>query len=268
MTTHEPTQVEKATIKKLNAEAKKLEFDARKLDFEARSMEAELEAGLALLPLHEAAAKAELLAAEAAAVESTYSAEMARVNCAATLRAEEFTLAADHYHHHLHFMSGVESKSVDKALQQLAVWHRQDPYCDMDITMQSGGGSAMDGMHLFDQITAYSLRGGGTHRVTMTVRGYAASMAAILLQAADERVIGPESYLMIHEVSSGAQGKIGELKTEVKFLEHLCSRIVDLFVDRSHKKITRKQFETNWKSNDWWLDSAESLKLGFVDRIG
>jgi ATP-dependent protease ClpP protease subunit len=154
----------------------------------------------------------------------------------------------------------------------MAIWHRLDDaekkYRPMHIIVDSPGGSVIDGMHLFDQMVTYSERGGGPHKITITVRGYAASMAGILLQAADVRKIGPESYLMIHEVSSFAAGKIGELKDEIKFLDKISDRVANIFVERSKKKISLAKFKSNWNRQDWWLTSKEALDYGFVDEIG
>lgn len=183
-------------------------------------------------------------------------------------RMEDLAVIQDHYVFHHYFDGFVGEKSVYAALNTLAAWDRAHPDCDMNITINSPGGSVIDGMHLFDQLTAYSRRKGGRHKVTITVRGYAASMAAILLQAADERVIGPESYLLVHEVSAGASGKIGELKDDLKWYEKMCDRIAHIFVERSSGLVTAEQFKSNWERKDWWLDSEESLELGFVDRIG
>lgn len=183
-------------------------------------------------------------------------------------RVEQLALIQDHYVNEHFFEGPVAVKSVYSCLNTLAAWHRVNPKCDMNITINSPGGSVIDGMHLFDQLVAYSKRGGGEHHVTITVRGFAASMGGILLQAADTRVIGRESYLMIHEISSGVGGKIGEIKDEVKWYEKVCERITDIFYERSEGKITREKFKDNWERKEWWLDSKESLELGFVDRIG
>lgn len=204
-----------------------------------------------------------------------YGAESMRVNTDATLRSEGMALAASHHHHEYMFSSAVYDGAVEACLNQLAVWHRQDPECDMHIILDSPGGSVIDGMHLFDQLTAYSKRPWddsnrpkGTHHTIVTVRGYAASMAGILLQAADVRRIGPESYIMIHELSSTAQGKIGELKDEIRFLDKISDRVAQLFIARSNDKISLSDFKTKWERQDWWLTSTEALDFGFVDEIG
>lgn len=183
-------------------------------------------------------------------------------------RIEDLTVVSDHYMFHHLFEGSVGSISVNVCLQTMNAWHRLHKDSAWTITINSPGGSVTEGMHLFDAITAYSKRGGGSHEITMVVRGYAASMAGILLQAVDKRVIGPESYLLIHEVSAAAIGKVGEMKDDMKWYEKICERIATIFVQRSEGKISKAKFKTNWTRKDWWLSSDEALALGFVDEIG
>lgn len=251
----------KAEIARALAEAHKFEAETLSLGWDQKTKEADI-----LIKNAEARQKvAHALAAE-------YGAESMRVQTEATLRQESLALVSNHHYREYLFAAAVYNDAVENCLAQLAIWHRLDElenkYRPMSIIIDSPGGSVIDGMHLFDQIVCYSERGGGKHKVTITVRGYAASMAGILLQAADERVIGPESYLMIHEVSSFAQGKIGELKDEIKFLDKISERVAALFVERSNKKMTLIKFKKAWERQDWWLTSKEAYDLGFVDRIG
>jgi len=256
--------LEKAAIKRMNADAKKAEAEAKEADLRTKAMELEISAA----DLKIATAQAELRAAEAHADQSRYDAESARVAHDLNVRQERYTLAQDHYHNHMVFGADVSQKSVAAALTQLAVWDRQDPSGKWTIDINSGGGDAIAGLHLFDQLTAHSIRGGGKHHITITVRGHAASMAGILLQTADVRRIGPESWLMIHEISAGTGGKIGEMKDDMKWFELMCDRIARVFVARSKKKITLDEFDKRWKDRNWWLDSKQAFDFGFVDEIG
>ena len=212
--------------------------------------------------------KAEIAKTLAEARKGEHEAAVAAIVRKEKERIEELTSVADHYVFHHVFDGAVGSNSVAVCLQTMNAWHRLHEDSAWTITINSPGGSVIEGMHLFDAITAYSKRGGGGHEITMVVRGYAASMAAILLQAADKRVIGPESYLLIHEVSAAAIGKIGEMKDDMKWYEKICERIATIFIQRSNNKISKAKFKTNWTRKDWWLSSDEALELGFVDAIG
>lgn len=77
---------------------------------------------------------------------------------------------------------------------------------------------------------------------------------------------GSESVILVHEISFGAGGKIGEVEDEVEFARMLTRRVLKIFASRT--KMTERQIDAKWKRKDWWLSSEEALKLGFVDEIG
>lgn len=213
------------------------------------------------------AAAAEALArkthAEAEAAE--HAAAEARIKRHKAEEEEARRCQSDDHHRVYRFSDQVSSKSADSCIAKLREWHRLDPDCDMEIIFNSPGGSVVAGMALFDEIKRLSLRGGGTHKVTAGVAGFAASMAGILVQSADVRWIGAESFFMIHEVSAQTGGKIGDMQDDVKFYEAVCDRVVKIFVERSAGKITKASFVSKWRRQDWWLLSSEALRFGFVD---
>lgn len=169
----------------------------------------------------------------------------------------------DEFHHVLRFNGPVSSDAVDHAIDTLNRWHRRDPGCDINVIFNSLGGSAIHGMALFDEIM--SIRD-LDHKVVTHVRGVAASMGGVLLQAGTERVMGPEAYLLIHEVSAIAFGKIGEIEDTTEWLHKMDDRVLGIFSSRS--KVSKAFINKNWKRKDWWVDSTDSLKYGFVDRLG
>ncbi|KKN37630.1 hypothetical protein LCGC14_0761450 [marine sediment metagenome] len=181
---------------------------------------------------------------------------------AGAIRIEKERLASNKFHHVFNYIGGIDQNSVAICMDQLTLWDRLDPGCGIEIVFNSPGGSVMAGMALFDHIQAIRKAG---HQVTTVSNGYAASMAGILLQAGDIRVIGKESYVLIHQISSGAVGKIGEIEDVVKFLKLVSKRVLGIFADRSNKPAS--YFEKHWERTDWWLDSEECMKIGFVDEV-
>lgn len=164
--------------------------------------------------------------------------------------------------HVYYFHGAVNALSSSACLEELGHWSRKDPGCDITIVFNSPGGSVFEGLALFDFIV--DLRGRGHHVTTKSV-GMAASMGGILLQAGDVRVIGKNGFMLIHEVSSGAMGKVSEMEDALKFAERLQVKLVAILSERS--SLTDAQIRRRWKQKDWWLDAAEALELGFVDRI-
>jgi len=170
---------------------------------------------------------------------------------------------ADNVHHRVYLFSGaVAESSVKSCIRQLTEWHRLFPNEPMELVFTSPGGAIIDGLALYDYIQ--SLRRAG-HHITTSTLGMAASMAGILLQAGDTRVMSPESWLLIHEAAFGVGGKIGEVEDTVAWVKKIQERILTIFASRSH--MTRSQLKNKWLRKDWWIDSDEALKLGLIDEI-
>jgi len=186
-----------------------------------------------------------------------------------TKREHEFMLASNLENRVYRFSGRVDDESVMMAQEHLTRWARLSPD-PINIILNSPGGSLIDGMELFDTITA--LRGDGIH-FTITARGYAASMGSILLQAADVRVMGKEAYLLVHELSAGASGSIGDIEDALKWYEMASARILNVYADRcaaaanATKPFTKQQIKSSWRRKDWWLGSDECLAGGLVDEV-
>ena len=228
---------------------------------ETAKNEAEAEAARAEAAKHKAEARK--FAAEAKAAELALIAAQHDADRATDKRKKE--LSSDEHHHSYYFKGGVEDSTVQKCIDQLNVWRRNEKPGSIELVFFSPGGAVFAGMVLFDHIVA--MRQEGWHFKTIT-RGYAASMGGILLQAGDVRVCGPESYILIHEISSGAVGKVGELEDEVEFIKLIQKRVNDIFVGRSGGKVTGAKLRAMYRRKDFWLDSKKALELGIIDEIG
>lgn len=192
---------------------------------------------------------------------------MAELKAAQLQREEDHFAVNDDMVHQHYFVGAVDGANVNSASQHLAFWHRLDPTCDMSIEIHSGGGSVLAGLNLLGQLRKYSLRGGGKHQLNITVRGIAASMATVLVQPADWRVMDPDAFFMVHELSAATGGKIGEMRDTMKFYEAMNEKIADIYVARSNGKTSREQFNALWTDRDVWMDADETLERGFIDEI-
>ncbi len=171
-------------------------------------------------------------------------------------------LSSNDYNRVLLFNGSVSEGSVKLAINRLTEWHRLSPGAPIEVIFSSGGGSVVDGMALFDFLT--DLRNSG-HRVTTSTLGVAASMAGILLQAGDWRTMGREAWLMIHEASFHAEGKVGEIDDTVEWVKKVQERVLRIFAERSH--MTVDEIREKWNRRNWWIDSDEALRLGLVDAL-
>lgn len=171
-------------------------------------------------------------------------------------------LAADPYFLFYAFNGQVDGASVGKCIDQLTLWMRTKPGEPIEIQFNSPGGSIVDGLALWDFLTKVKAAG---HPLTTSSIGYAASMAGILLQAGDVRVMGAESWLLIHEASFGVQGSNGVVEDRVEWIKRIQARFVAILASKS--KLKAKTIEQKWSRKDWWIDSDEALELGLVDEI-
>lgn len=199
----------------------------------------------------------------------TASAEMAELQLERTKRQRDFALAEDS-EHQIYRLSGViDEDSVMAAREHFTRWSRMHPSKDLHLVINSTGGSVWDGMELFDEILALRAKG---HRVIITVRGMAASMASILLQAGDERRMGREAYLLIHEPSGLAGGSIGEIEDAEAMLKLINERILAIYAERcagsdADSPFSKETLRRRYRRRDWTLNSAEALAGGLVDEI-
>lgn len=189
-------------------------------------------------------------------------AESAELELAEERRKEEEALTADKYHHTYLFDGDVNSANVKSCLARLTEWTRRSPGASIEIVFKSRGGSVVDGFALWDMIQ--SMRAKGHHFTTSTI-GMAASMAGVLLQAGDVRVVGRQSWLLIHQGSFGAMGSVGEVEDTVDWVKRIQERILDIFVSRS--KMSKGQLRRRWNRKDFWVSPEEAVEWGFADEI-
>jgi len=219
---------------------------------------------------HEAEADAARAAAAKSLAEARKEialAEKAEIDTREALRTEKEKLAADKHHYVYSFDKPVTDDSVKACITQLSTWSRNDPACDIEIRLNSPGGSIMDGFALIDFVLDLRTKG---HLITTKALGLAASMAAVILQAGDNRVMGPNAILLIHEGSLGAIGSFGEVEDRIKLMEKLHSRIWELFASRAkpiNPKTTVTFLKKLAKRTDVWLTAEEAMKLGLVDSV-
>lgn len=207
-------------------------------------------------------AKAELRESLATADYSEYKARSAKLEVESEARTWEKVLATDEYARTLRFVGEIDQESVSEAVLRLNIWSRTDPGCEITLVISSPGGDVIPGVALFDFLQELKDRG---HKIVTVAYGACASMGAILFQAGDHRIIGKESYLLIHETSLGMAGSFGEVSDRLAWIEKLQERFLDIFATRS--TLTRGAIKKKWTRKDWWLDSRDALEYGFADEV-
>jgi ATP-dependent Clp endopeptidase proteolytic subunit ClpP len=160
------------------------------------------------------------------------------------------------------FYGEVGPDTIRACMGELGVWSREYPGAPLTVIFNSPGGTVTDGLALFDYLL--HLRSLG-HNLTTIALGEAASMGGVLLQAGDDRVVGPNAMLLIHEVSAGTEGKVSQMADDLKLFKVLQEKLLKILAKRS--KLTTTNIKRRWKKTDWWLDAQQAITLGFADSV-
>jgi ATP-dependent Clp endopeptidase proteolytic subunit ClpP len=160
------------------------------------------------------------------------------------------------------FYTPVVTQTVTKALYELDSMSRRRPEQPITVVFNSPGGVVTDGFTLYDFLRELSRSG---HHITTKCMGAAASMGAILMQAGDTRVMTPNSFMMVHEISGQNEGTIAEMKDTLAIVERFQDKAINILTARSN--MSKRALKVAWKKTDWYMDADEALAKGFIDAI-
>jgi len=180
------------------------------------------------------------------------------------MKAQDWVSTQDTDHGYFEFSDQISEGSVDNFTEVLRRFSRLRPGDDITIMLCSPGGDIIQGFRLFDDIVA--LRQAG-HHVTIKCRGQVASMALIVLQAADYREVGSTCHLMLHRAAFGAMGKAFEIEDQVEFVKgKLEKKICDILGEASGKGADHF-LELLGKRKDLWYDADSAVEEGLADEV-
>ena len=126
------------------------------------------------------------------------------------------------------------------------------------LHINSYGGSVFAGLAAVDYIKNSKIP------VCSIVDGCAASAATLMSVVAEERKIHENSFMLIHQLSSGMWGKYEELKDDMKNSEVLMNTIKKIY--ENHTTIPKSKLDQILK-RDLWFNAKTCLKYGLVDEI-
>lgn len=143
---------------------------------------------------------------------------------------------------------------------QLLFLESTDPKRDIQLFINSPGGSVIAGMGIYDTMQYVS------PDVATICTGLAASMGAVLLCAGKKgkRTCLPHSRVMIHQPSGGMQGQFTDMEISYKLIKQLRNELYDIMAHH-----TGKTFEDIEKDSDRdnWMTAIEARDYGLVDEV-
>jgi ATP-dependent Clp protease protease subunit len=136
----------------------------------------------------------------------------------------------------------------------------QDGKKDINLYINSPGGSVTSGLAIYDTMQFL------TCNVNTYCIGMAASMGAVLLAAGTKghRYALPNSDIMIHQVSGGAQGTASDVERTVEFMFKLKKRLIAILAAHTGKPFDQVKVDSD---RDYYMTAEEAKAYGLVDEV-
>lgn len=150
-----------------------------------------------------------------------------------------------------------ESETSAKYFQQKLAEIPED--AEIELFFNSNGGSVKEGTAIYNQLKRHK-----AHK-TGYVDGVAHSIAFVMLQACDHRVMGEGTSALLHEMWACVAGNAAQLRTEADQLDDLMEASRKLFMLRA-KNITEEELKVLMEK-ETMLTPDKALEYGFIDEI-
>jgi ATP-dependent Clp protease protease subunit len=149
---------------------------------------------------------------------------------------------------------------ANSVIAQLLFLQMQDPKKDIHIYINSPGGSVTAGLAMYDTMQFV------TCDVNTYCIGIAASMGSVLLTAGTKgkRFCLPNSHVMIHQVSGGAQGTASDVERTIGFMFNLKKRLNGILAHHSGKTVEEVEHDSD---RDNYMTAEEAVAYGLVDKV-
>ena len=155
---------------------------------------------------------------------------------------------------------GIEDHVSSVICAQLLFLESENPKKDIAMYINSPGGVVTSGLAIYD--TMQYIR----PAVSTVCIGQAASMGSLLLAAGekDKRFALPNSRIMIHQPSGGAQGQATDIEIQAREILALRARLNDIYVHHTGQKLAAVEEALE---RDTYLTPEEAQKFGLIDQV-
>ena len=154
----------------------------------------------------------------------------------------------------------VHDGMANTIIAQLLFLESEDPEKDINLYINSPGGSVTAGLAIYD--TMQYIR----PAVTTICMGQATSMGALLLAAGakGKRYALPHSRIMIHQPLGGAQGQATDIDIQAKEILKIRELLQKILVRHTGQSMEKIRQDTE---RDFFMDAEEAVKYGIVDKV-
>ena len=154
----------------------------------------------------------------------------------------------------------INDTTASLVVAQLLYLEAQDPDKDIQMYINSPGGSVTAGMAIYDTMQYVKCD------VSTICIGMAASMGAFLLSAGakGKRLALPNAEIMIHQPSAGTQGQITDMAIHLKRLEVIKRRLNHILADNTGKSVETVTADCE---RDNFMTAEEAKEYGLIDKV-
>ena len=156
--------------------------------------------------------------------------------------------------------TAIDDTVANLVVAQMLFLQMADPKKDINIYINSPGGSVTAGLAIYDTMQFV------TCDVATYCVGIAASMGAVLLAAGTrgKRYALPNSDIMIHQVSGGAQGTASDVERTVEWMFKIKKRLIHILSQHTGKTEEQVQLDSD---RDYWMSAEDARGYGVVDEV-
>ncbi|CAB3819161.1 ATP-dependent Clp endopeptidase proteolytic subunit ClpP [Achromobacter mucicolens] len=154
----------------------------------------------------------------------------------------------------------VNDATANLVVAQLLFLESENPDKDISLYINSPGGSVYAGMAIFDTMQFVK------PDVSTLCTGLAASMGAFLLAAGKKgkRFTLPNSRIMIHQPSGGAQGQASDIQIQAREILDLRERLNRILAHNTGQSMERIELDTE---RDNFMSAEDAVSYGLVDKV-
>lgn len=156
--------------------------------------------------------------------------------------------------------TGINDQVANIIQAQLLFLASVDPKKDIQIYINSPGGSVYAGLGIYDTMQFIE------PDVATICTGMAASMGAVLLCAGADgkRTALKHSRVMIHQPLGGAQGQASDMEITLKEIQKLKKELYEIIAHHS-----KQPYDKVWEDSDrdYWMTSQEAMEYGMIDEV-
>jgi len=156
--------------------------------------------------------------------------------------------------------TAIDDHVANLVVAQMLFLQMEDPKREINLYINSPGGSVTAGLAIYDTMQFV------TCDVATYCVGIAASMGAVLLTAGTKgkRYALPNSDVMLHQVSGGAQGPASDVERTVEYMFRLKKRLIGIIAHHTGK--TEEQIQAD-SDRDYWITAQQAKEYGLVDEV-